>query len=154
MTQGPQHTRPRKDGVSNLLLFPDDSAASPATLSPTNASSIRESSHPPPSIALITAEWQTLAKRLGRQRCVLETILAAGHPLQIAGNTLVVGFSPRRRFHRELLDMPEYRSCVEQELLRTFRVRLWVITTLYPEGHPAVPRSLREDPSRNGERPL
>jgi hypothetical protein len=136
MTQGPQRTRLCKDGVINLLLFPDGSPASPATLPATNGSSIPESSHPPPPIALITAEWQTLAKRLGRQRRVLETILTAGRPLQMAGHTLVVGFSPRRRFHRELLDMPEYRSCVEQELLRTFQVRLCVVTSLYPESRP------------------
>lgn len=153
MTQRPHHTRLCKDGVTNLLLFPDDSAASPATLPPTNASLIPESPYPPPPIALIAAEWQTLAQRLGRQRRVLETILAAGHPLQMAGHTLVVGFSPRRRFHRELLDMPEYRSCVEQELMRTFQVRLCVITTLYPESRPAAPPILREDPSLNGEQP-
>jgi hypothetical protein len=154
MSQGPHRTRLCKDGVSNLLLFPDDSAAPPATLPPRLASSIPESSHPPPPIALITAEWQRLAKRLGRQRRVLETILTAGHPRQMAGQTLVVGFSPRRRFHRELLDMPEYRSCVEQELLRTFQVRLRVVTTLYPESRHPTPWILREDPGLNGERPL
>ena len=75
-----------------------------------------------------------LLKRLGRRRRVLEAVLAAGHPLQLTGHTLVVGFSPQRRFHQELLDMPDYRSCVEEELVRTFQVRLSVVTALYPEG--------------------
>jgi hypothetical protein len=154
MTQGPRYTRLWKEGVTNLLLFPDDSAASPATLPPTNASSMPGSSPPPPPLARITAGWQTMLKRLGRQRRVLATILAAGHPLQMAGHTLVVGFSPRRRFHRELLDMPEYRSCVEQELSRTFQVRLCVVTTLYPESRTPAPRNLRGDPSPKGGRPL
>jgi hypothetical protein len=30
--------------------------------------------------------------------------------------------------------MPDYRSCVEEELTRTFRVRLSVVTAAYPES--------------------
>ena len=137
MKQGSPHTRLWNDGVTNLLLFPDDSAASPEALPLTNTSSIPESSPPrniPPSLAQITAEWQMLLKRLGRRRRVLETVLAAGHPIKLTGHTLVVGFSPQRRFHQELLDMPDYRSCVEEELARTFQVRLSVVTALYPES--------------------
>jgi hypothetical protein len=33
-----------------------------------------------------------------------------------------------------LLDMPEYRSCVEEELRRTFGVKLSVVTALHPES--------------------
>jgi hypothetical protein len=131
-------TRLWNDGVTNLLLFPDDSAAFPETLPLTNPSSIPESSlpcNPPPSLAQITAEWQMLLKRLGHRRRVLETVLAAGRPIKLTGHTLVVGFSPQRRFHQELLDMPDYRSCVEEELARTFQVRLSVVTALYPESH-------------------
>ena len=137
MKQGPPHTRLWNDEVTNLLLFPGDSAASPEALPLTNASSIPESPPPqinPLSLAQVTAEWQMLLKRLGRRRHVLETVLAAGHPLQLNGHTLVVGFSPQRRFHQELLDMPDYRSCVEEELVRTFHVRLSVVTALYPES--------------------
>jgi hypothetical protein len=134
---GPPHTRLWNDEVTNLLLFPGDSAASPEALPPTNASSIPESPPPqniPLSLAQVIAEWQMLVKRVGRRRRVLETVLTAGHPLRVNGHTLVVGFSPQRRFHQELLDMPDYRSCVEEELVRTFRVRLSVVTVLYPES--------------------
>jgi hypothetical protein len=137
MKQRSPHTRLWNDGVTNLLLFPEDSAASPEALPLTNTSSIPESSpsrNIPPSLAQITAEWQMLLKRLGRRRRVLETVLAAGHPIKLTGHTLVVGFSPQRRFHQELLDMPDYRSCVEEELARTFQVRLSVVTALYPES--------------------
>jgi len=137
MKQGSPHTRLWNDGVTNLLLFPDDSAASPEGLPLTNTSSIPETSpsrNIPPSLAQITAEWQMLLKRLGRRHRVLETVLAAGHPIKLTGHTLVVGFSPQRRFHQELLDMPDYRSCVEEELARTFQVRLSVVTALYPES--------------------
>jgi hypothetical protein len=137
MKQGPPYTRLWNDGVTNLLLFPDDAAASPEALPLMNTSSRSEgpsSQIIPLSLAEITAEWQMLLKRLGRRRRVLETVLAAGHPLQLTGHTLVVGFSPQRRFHQELLDMPDYRSQVEEELARRFQVRLSVVTALYPES--------------------
>ena len=125
------------DGAINLLLFPDDASTSPRALPLTSTPPIPESSPPrsdPLSLAQITAEWQMLLKRLGRRRRVLQTVLAAGQPIRLTGHTLVVGFSPRRRFHQELLDMPEYRSCVEEELTRTFRAQLSVVTMLYPEN--------------------
>ena len=136
MKHGPPQTH-LWNGDTNLLLFPDDSARSPEALPLTNAASMPENSslqNSPPSLAQVAAEWQMLLKRLGRRRRVLETILTAGHPLQLTGQTLVVGFSPQRRFHQELLDMPDYRSCVEEELTRTFRVQLSVVTALYPES--------------------
>jgi hypothetical protein len=136
MKQRPPHTRLWYDEITNLLLFPGDSAASLEALPLTNATSIPESPLSqtiPLSLAQVVAEWQMLLKRLGRRRRVLETVLAAGRPLRLTGHTLVVGFSPQRRFHQELLDMPDYRSCVEEELARTFQVRLSVLTALYPE---------------------
>jgi hypothetical protein len=39
-----------------------------------------------------------------------------------------------RCFHRELLDMPEYRTCVEEELTRTFGVQLFVATAAHPDS--------------------
>jgi hypothetical protein len=137
MKQESPHTRFWNDEVTNPLLFPDDSATFPEALPLTNPSSIPESSPPPntpPSLAQITAEWQMLLKRLGRRRRVLEAVLAAGHPLKLTGLTLVVGFSPQRRFHQELPDMPDYRSCVEEELARTFQAQLSVVTALYPDS--------------------
>ena len=137
MKQGLPHTHLRYDKITNFLLFPADSAASLEALPPKNASSLPESppsQNIPLSLAQVVAGWQMLLKRLGRRRCVLETVLAAGHPLQLTGHTLVVGFPPQRRFHQELLDMPDYRNCVEEELARTFQVRLCVVTTVCPEN--------------------
>jgi hypothetical protein len=136
MGQGPPHTRRRSDHSINLVLFPDDSAASFDSLPLMQASSSLESSLPqdiPLSLAQVVAEWQKLLKRAGRRRRVLETVLAVGHPLRLTGHMLVIGFSPRRRFHQELLNMSEYRRCVEEELARTFQVRLSVVTALFPE---------------------
>lgn len=134
------HTRVRNDEAINLLLFPEDSSAPPEAPPRINTPPIPASPSPrnhPPSLAQITAEWQMLLKRLGRRRRILETVLTAGRPIRLTGHTLVVGFSPRRRFHQELLDRPEYRGCVEEELTRTFRVQLSVVTALYPEiRHP------------------
>ena len=54
--------------------------------------------------------------------------------VQLTRYTFVIGFSPQRRFHRESPDRPDQRSCVEEELTRTFQVRLSAVTSLYPEG--------------------
>jgi hypothetical protein len=125
----PQPTRVWNGATTNLLLFPDEPSAS-AEASPLK--------NPPPapetSLAQITAEWRALLKRLGRRRRVLGTILTAGRPIRLIGDTLVVGFPPYRRFHQELLEIPDYRTCVEEELARMFHVRLSVQTALYPES--------------------
>jgi hypothetical protein len=139
------------EGATNLLLFPDDSWAPVEALPPMNTSPTPRSSPPRRfSLALtqITAEWQILRKRLGRRHRVLETVLAAGRPIQLTGHTLVVGFSPQHRFHQELLDLPDYRSCVEEELARTFQVRLSVVTAAYPEHRRLPPqRPFRKTPA-------
>jgi hypothetical protein len=125
------------DEATNLLLFPDESSVSPAAPPLPNAPLTLESLPPrnfPLSLAQITAEWRALLKRLGRRRRVLETILTAGQPIRLTADTLIVGFPPHRRFHQELLDMPDYRSCVEEELARTFRMRLSVVTAMHPES--------------------
>jgi hypothetical protein len=143
-----ESSRPRvwKREASNLLLFPDASSTSPEVPSMTNAPPTAESFPPQTScltLAQIAAEWQVLLKRLGRRRRVLETILTAAHPVRLTGNTLIIGFPPHRRFHRELLDTPDYRACVEEELAWMLRVRLSVMTALSPEGR---------DLHRNGPR--
>jgi hypothetical protein len=137
MKQVTPPTRVWNDEATNLLLFPDDSSASPDACPLTDASLWSGHSAPrkfPLSLEQIAAGWQTLLKRLGCHRRVLETVLAAGHPIQLTDNTLVLGFPPQRRFHQELLDMLDYRSCVEEELARRFRVWLSVVTALYPES--------------------
>ena len=130
------HTRVWNGEETNLLLFSGESSppGKPSPLvhdSPGPESFLARNSL---TLTQITAEWQALLKRLGRRRRVLETILTVGRPIRLIGHTLVVGFPPHRRFHQELLDMPDYRLGVEEELARTFRVRLSVVTRLHPEG--------------------
>jgi hypothetical protein len=137
MKDDPPYTGLWNGEATNLLLFPDDPSvpaeASPlANVPPTPASSLGPNS--PLSLRQLIADWQRLLKRLGRRRRVLETILAAGQPIRLTNGILVVGFPPHRRFHRELLDMPDYRLCVEAELARMFLVRLSVVTAFYPES--------------------
>ena len=130
----PTHMLPSEE--ANLLLFPEEtpklSASSPMCdtqqppeTSPSEASSL--------SLAHILAAWQPMLKRLGRRRRVLETILAAGRPVRLLDRALVVGFSPQRQFHKELLDLPEYRGCVEKELSKFCGCELQVVTVLHPE---------------------
>jgi hypothetical protein len=138
MKHEPHPTRVWEEGAINLLLFPDEPSAPPEALPPMKTS-LTPGSSPPPQFSLslthITAEWQILRKRLGRRHRVLETVLAAGQPIQLTGHTLVVGFPPQRRFHQELLDLPDYRSCVEEELARTFQVQLSVVAVVSPVNH-------------------
>ena len=129
-------TRVSPSDETNLLLFPEEtvrlSASSPmcdtqqpSETSPSEAVSL--------SLAHVLAAWQPMLKRLGRRRRILATILAGGRPIRLFDRTLVVGFSPQRQFHKELLELPEYRSCVEKELSKTFGIELQVLTALHPE---------------------
>jgi hypothetical protein len=130
---------------SNLLLFPEEtvslSASSPMwdTHQPPEPSPSEESSL---SLAHVLAAWQPMVKRLGRRRRVLETILAAGRPIRLLHRTLVIGFSPQRQFHRELLELPEYRGYVEKELSKTFGIELQVLTALHPERRGPGPKGM------------
>jgi hypothetical protein len=123
--------------VINLLLFPEERPTPAEPPPPTNDRTPPEcspQSTSPVSLMQIAAEWRVLLKRLGRRRRVLETILTAGQPIRLLGHTLLIGFPPDRRFHQELLDMPDYRACVEEELSRMFEVDLAVATALHPES--------------------
>jgi hypothetical protein len=123
------HVRPICNGeLTNLLLFPEE------IFTPTEGS---HSPHTPLHLSLthITVEWPALLRRLGRRRQMLETILMAGRPIRLIGQTLIIEFPLNRRFHRELLDIPDSRAHVEEELSRRFRVRLAVETSLCPENH-------------------
>jgi hypothetical protein len=125
------------DQTTNLLVFPDELSTLPTAPRLTDAPPMPGDLPPqnsPLSLAHITVEWRGLLKRLGRHRCVLETILIAGQPIRLTADSVIVGFPPHRCFHRELLDMPEYHGCVEEELTRTFRTRLIVVTAAYPES--------------------
>lgn len=53
-------------------------------------------------------------------------------PVRLVEQTLIVGFLPHRRFQRELLEVPDYRAPVEEELSRTCGVPLAVTTVLQP----------------------
>jgi hypothetical protein len=53
-----------------------------------------------------------------------------------------VGFSPQRQFHKELLELPEYRGYVEKELSKTFGIELQVLTALHPERRGPGPKGM------------
>jgi hypothetical protein len=134
----PSH-RPHTRVSSTPLLFPVELSA-PFEHSPT----ADESSQPADpttqtlllSLSQIIVAWPALLKRLGRRRRALESILQAVRPIRLIGQTLTIGFPPDRQFHRELLDLHDYRICVEKELARTFRVTLAVITSVHPQRWP------------------
>jgi hypothetical protein len=151
MKRASPHERVWADGATNLLLFTDDPTTLPDSHVPLRNLPAQAYPRPRdsyPSLAQITAEWQALLKRLGRRRRILETILFAGHPMRLVDNTLVLGFPPQRRFQQELLDMPDYRGVVEEELQRTFQVQLTVVTALSPEPHQLPPEgSRRQNPA-------
>lgn len=123
--------------AGNVLLFPEGACAS--------AGDPPEAVDQPPSrvaladldavaFARITAEWRSLLRGLGRRRRILESVLAAGRPLRLCQGALVIGFAADRQFHRALLDVPEHRRAVEEELARRFGIKLDVVTKLHPES--------------------
>ena len=119
----------------NLPLFPEETSVQPAPpqmfrrQQPGGTSASRPR---PLSLAQVRAEWKHVVRRLGRRRPILEPILAAGSPVRLVEQTLIVGFSPHRRFQRELLEVPAYCALVEEELSRTFGVPLALTTALKP----------------------
>jgi hypothetical protein len=129
--------RPLCNGkLTNLLLFPEEIFTPPERSPSPNNHRQPECLplwNPLLSLTHIAAEWPALLKDLGRRRQVLETILTAGRPIRLSGHTLIIEFPPNRRFHQELLDIPDYRVSVEEELSRRFQVRLVVATSLYQE---------------------
>ena len=137
MESRPYLPYPRTAVGSTLCLFPEASAP-PAERQPSTEARTSLTSCPACSPALslshIIAEWPLLVKRLGKRRRVLESVLKAGQPLRLIDEALIIGFPPDRRFHQELLDIPEYRSCIEAELARTFSVNLGLGTALHPES--------------------
>jgi hypothetical protein len=130
------HRRVSLGPYTNLLLFPEDMTTTWEDTpldAPQARSAAKSDSAMPLSLEDIRKEWPPLRKRLGRRRRVLESILAAGRPIRLYGRTLVVGFPPQRQFHRELLALSEYGTAVEEELTRTFGIRLRLMTVLHPE---------------------
>ncbi len=89
--------------LTNLLLFPEE-VFTPAEAYPSPRAQRQLERFPLSPLRLslthITAEWPALLKRLGRRRQVLETILTAGRPSQLMGQTLIIEFPLDRRFHR------------------------------------------------------
>jgi hypothetical protein len=119
----------------NLPLFPEDTSDPPTPPQMFGRRPPRgtSASRPLPlSLAQVSAQWTRVARRLGRHRPVLELLLAAGWPVRLVEQTLIIGFSPHRRFQRELLEVPDYRVPVEEELSRTFGVPLALTTALQP----------------------
>lgn len=119
----------------NLPLFPEDTSGQPTPPQMFGRQQARGTSASPPiplSLAQVSAQWKRVARRLGRHRPVLELILAAGLPVRLVEQTLIIGFSPHRRFQRELLEVTDYRVPVEEELSRTFGVPLALTTVLQP----------------------
>lgn len=105
----------------NLPLFPEETSGQPTPPQMFGRQQPRGTSASPPiplSLAQVSAKWKRVARRLGRHRPVLELILAAGLPVRLVEQTLIVGFSPHRRFQRELLEVTDYRVPVEEELSR------------------------------------
>jgi hypothetical protein len=140
----PQATQSPFQAQNNLPLFPEEAVSTP--LIPENpsgelSSGIAESSVSPLSLERVLAQWDQVVERAGRRRHLLETILAAARPIRIVDRTLLVGFPAQHRFHRELLDSPEYRVPVEEELLAMFGEALVVTTTLMRER--SAPRRRR-----------
>lgn len=130
------HRRVSLGPYTNLLLFPEDVTTTSEDVPSGGLQPLSEATSDgviPLSLEDIGKEWLSLRRRLGRRRRVLESILAAGRPIRLYGRTLVVGFPPQRQFHRELLDLSEYGTAVEEELTRTFGIRLRLMTVLYPD---------------------
>ncbi|GIX45833.1 MAG: hypothetical protein KatS3mg131_0044 [Candidatus Tectimicrobiota bacterium] len=67
-------------------------------------------------LARLQARWPEVVARLRDKSAFLGSVLVAGRPTRLQGGTLVLSFTARDRFHREMLEEPAYRALVEKEL--------------------------------------
>lgn len=127
------------DSDATLPLFPE---GMPALVTPPSSIAHRQASDtaqpPPPAVSLaqLATKWEQIVKRLGRRRRSLETILSMARPLRIAERTLVLAFPPQHRFQQELMQSPDYRTLLEEELASMFGVAFEVTTVLDPTPEP------------------
>jgi len=121
------------EAEQSLPLFPAETPPFTATIEPRHDAPVGAISPPPtPTVAQVTAMWDRIVKRVSRRRRILETILAAAHPVRVTDQRLVLGFPPQHRFQQELVESEEYRSLLEEELQKAFGVGLEVTTEVYP----------------------
>jgi hypothetical protein len=117
----------------SLPLFPDATPPLTATQEACNDEALAAMpTSATPTLERVIAMWGQVVKRVARRRRILETILAAAHPLRLTERGLVLSFPPQQRFQQELVESDEYRSLLEEELEKVFGVSLEVTTEVYP----------------------
>jgi len=127
------------DSDATLPLFPEGMPAlvtPPSSVAHRQASDTAQPRPPAVSLAQVATKWEQIVKRLGRRRRSLETILSMARPLRIAERSLVLAFPPPHRFQQELMQSPDYRTLLEEELASMFGVSFEVTTVLDPTQEP------------------
>ncbi|MDR7522476.1 MAG: DNA polymerase III subunit gamma/tau [Armatimonadota bacterium] len=106
-----------------------------------------------PTSSLVTIDevrrqWARVLEDIKRTKMICHALLIDGTPLEVAGDTLVVGLRSAYTFHMENLNRPENREIVEQALTRVLarplRFRCQLFETAPPTSGEASPASAGE----------
>ena len=98
--------------------------------------------------------WARILEEVKRLKMFCHALLIEGMPLEVRGQTLVVGLRSGYNFHMESLHRPENRAVVEQALERVFGRRM-MLRCQVQEGSgetPLAPAEAPEAPAASTEK--
>ncbi len=91
--------------------------------------------------------WARVLEEVKRLKMFCHALLIEGMPLEVRGQTLVVGLRSGYNFHMESLHRPENRAVVEQALERVFGRRM-MLRCQMQEGSTEPPLPQADAPPR------
>ena len=78
--------------------------------------------------------WPDIVAGIRDKSAFLGSVLIAGKPSKFQDQTLSISFTARDGFHREMLEDPEYRALVEQELRTIVRQPVQIVCDISDAG--------------------
>ncbi|MDR7520409.1 MAG: DNA polymerase III subunit gamma/tau [Armatimonadota bacterium] len=129
-------------------------ASPPGTPPPPATPKSRPERPAEPASSLVTIDevrrqWARVLEDIKRTKMICHALLIDGTPLEVAGDTLVVGLRSAYTFHMENLNRPENREIVEQALTkvlaRPLRFRCQLFEAVPPTSGEAPAAAAGED---------
>ena len=115
-----------------------------------SAGESRDVSSAPISIDTVRSRWSGLLEAVGNTKRSVAAFLEHGTPLEVAGDSLLVGFPENGAFHRSQIEHVENRALIEREMANFFGERVRIRTRAVDSAPPAPARtepSVRKAPS-------
>jgi hypothetical protein len=116
-----------------------DAPQAPAALPPTPVPAPSPDSPVEAVIGIndVRRQWARVLEDIKRVKMICHALLIDGTPLDVAGDTLIVGLRSAYTFHMESLNRPENRDIVESALTKVLSTPLRFRCQLYDAPAPA-----------------